>query len=53
MGTTDWIFEFLNSTEISEFVWRYYINRFETGWFMPSAHAHKATEIIYVIDGCV
>lgn len=51
MDTVSWICNFLSSTEISKFIWRYYINEFKPGWVMPSFHTHKAVEIIFVIDG--
>jgi AraC family transcriptional regulator, melibiose operon regulatory protein len=52
LDTVSWICNFLSSTEISKFIWRYYINEFKPGWIMPSSHTHKAVEIIFVIDGC-
>lgn len=52
LDIVNWIYKFLEGTEISQFIWRYYINEFKPGWIMPSPHTHKAVEIIFVIDGC-
>jgi YesN/AraC family two-component response regulator len=51
LETSSWVCNFLSNTELSQFVWRYYINEFEPGYFMPSPHAHPAVEIIFVMDG--
>ena len=51
MDITTLLCEFLKNTDISPFVWRYYINKFEPAFSMASSHLHKAAEIIYVIDG--
>lgn len=51
LDTVSWICNFLCSTDISQFIWRYYINEFKPGFIMPSSHSHKAVEIIFVIEG--
>ncbi|HBM74603.1 MAG TPA: hypothetical protein DD429_03510 [Clostridiaceae bacterium] len=51
MDTASLLCEFLKETDISPFIWRYYINKFEPGSSMDNFHSHEAVEIIYVIDG--
>lgn len=52
MDIVTWMSKFLEGAELSQFIWRYYINEFKSSWIMPSPHSHKAVEIIFVIDGC-
>lgn len=51
MNTLDLMCEFVKNTNISPFVWRYYINEFNPGWSMSYSHSHEANEIIYGADG--